>query len=69
MQAYLPLAFAFPGQKLHPIGPNAGVAVAESTGQFIVRLDAGEIFLNDQEIVSASVCLYEGDHSPSASFG
>ena len=69
MQAYLSLAFAIPGQKLHPIGSDAGVAVADSTGQFIAGLDACEIFLNYQEIVSASVCLYEGDHSPSASVG
>jgi hypothetical protein len=69
MQADSSLAFAFPGQKLHPIGSYSGVALAESTSQFISGLDAREIFLNDQEIVSASVCLYEGDHSPSASVG
>jgi hypothetical protein len=69
MQAYFSLAFAFPGQKLHPIGSDAGVALAESTGQLIARLDAREIFPDDQEVVSAGVCLDEGDHGPSAGVG
>jgi hypothetical protein len=32
-------------------------------------LDAPEIFLNDKEIIPASVGLDEGDHGPSAGVG
>ncbi len=38
VQAYCALAFAFPGEKLHPVGPYAVVAVAQSSRQVVPGL-------------------------------
>ncbi len=67
MQADPALAFAFPGQELHPVGSDALVAVAEPPRQFIPGLDACEILLDHQKVVSAGVRLHERNHSSSAS--
>ena len=68
MQPNLALAAAVPGQELHPVGADALVAVAEPPGQLIPGLDACELLLHHQKVVSASMRFHKRNHSSSASW-
>ncbi len=68
MQPDLALAAAVPGQELHPVGADALVAVAEPAGQLIPGLDACELLLHHQKVVSASMRFHKRNHSSSASW-
>ncbi len=67
MQADCPAALPFPGQELYSVGSDALVTMAEPSRQIVPGLNAGELFLDYQKIVSASMRLHKRDHWSSAS--
>jgi hypothetical protein len=67
VQADRALAFRSPGKELYAIGSDAGVAVAQPARQAVSGLNACEILLNDEKVVSTGMRLYKRDHSASAS--
>jgi hypothetical protein len=62
MQTYPSLTFAFPGEEFNAVRSNALVAVAQSAGESVPGLNPGQVFLNNEEIVPASVRFHEWNH-------